>query len=105
MEEGHHVPPASFMALSKARLLSVRRSPLLRGRSVMPVSMRRRSMRAVNSATGMALFGLAFEVCDAIIASAFISYPFVHIVQIGLIMKDEQRRACSRMAGVEPEAY
>lgn len=56
-------------------------------------------MRAVNSATGLARFGLALEVCDAIIASAFISYPFVHIVQIGFVMKDEQRLRLSAQFG------
>ena len=44
----------------------------------------------MNSATGMARFGLAFKVCDAIIASTFKSDTIVHIIQIGLIMKDKQ---------------
>lgn len=86
----YHVPPISFIAFSKAFLLSVRASPLLRGRSGRPSSALRRATRAPISAMSITASWLsALNVFEAIIACAFFSYPAVQIRHIGLIMKDD----------------
>ncbi len=70
----HHVPPASFMALSKAFLLSVRFSPLLRGRSGLPSSARRLDKASLNpgkSTRRPVHFSSAFKRFDAIVVYRF----------------------------------
>lgn len=84
----HQRPPAFSIAASSARLDAVRRSPLLRGISTTPVSTRRRSMSAANSAKGMGRSAL--KVGDAIISCRFMADARFHIVRIGVGMKAEQ---------------
>ena len=88
----HHFPPASLIALSKARLLGVRRSPVLRCSSGLPSSARRAATRAPNSAILMAGRSVsAFDVFDAIVAHAFLANTAFQIVHFRIGVKRQQQ--------------
>ena len=87
------MPPASSMALSKAFLLSVRFSPLLRGRSGLPSSARRLDKAALNAGKSTrrpVQLSSAFKRFNAIFVYRFFADTAFQIADIGLIMRDKQ---------------
>ena len=87
----HHSPPASSIAFSSARLLGVRRLPLLRGSSGLPSSSRRAARRTAKSGWDRRRAGSSgFEVLDAMIAETFFLDATVKIGAIEVGVKAEQ---------------
>ena len=81
------------MALSKAFLLSVRFSPLLRGRSGLPSSARRLDKAALNAGKSTrrpVQLSSAFKRFNAIFVYRFFADTAFQIADIGLIMRDKQ---------------
>ena len=78
--EPHHLPPASSIALSKARFEAVRLPPALRGTDGSPAAARRRAMSCPNASNdtasrfaGEAALGDSGEDFEAMVSGAFVA--------------------------------
>src|SRR5690606_20078227 len=89
--EDHHLPPASSIALSSARLLGVRFLPALRGGSGSPNSPLRAAMRRPNSPMRMTVSPVsAVNVSDAIFTHALFANAALKISLVGVFVKGVQ---------------
>ena len=84
----YQLPPAALIAASNAFLLSVRRSPELRGMSISPSAARRSASSRAKSSSLIALRG-GGEDLDAMVASRFCANSPVHVGHVQLFMKIE----------------
>ena len=92
LSKDHHVPPASSIALSKARLDAVRLPPALRGTTGSPAAARRANSSALKAAKSIRrpVQAVSGEVFDAMVATRLFADTAIKIGAIEVRVKRKQ---------------